>query len=163
MLELIVMVAAVVGIPALLLGLARLILTDVPDKGKSDPWSGLFRDGAPRWDRLWPVAVALGLALLIFALGSGPRRGGDSEFLVFLVALAVLGLFLHAWRREFLFLMERRDDEFPGRLDKWTWTVLLIVLAPIGVWFFRSYRLAHWPEPRPEPAPARGEAAADLS
>jgi hypothetical protein len=26
--------------------------------------------------------------------------------------------------------------------------VVLLALAPISVWLFRSFRLAHWPEPK---------------
>ncbi len=43
--------------------------------------------------------------------------------------------------------MGLRDDDFPGRHDKLIW-VLVFVFAPVGAWFFRSYRLAHWPEPK---------------
>ena len=47
--------------------------------------------------------------------------------------------------------MGLRDDDFPGRHDKLIWAFLLFAFAPIAVWFFRSYRLAHWPEPVAEP------------
>jgi hypothetical protein len=43
--------------------------------------------------------------------------------------------------------MGLRDADFPGRHDMLIWAFLLFVFAPIAVWFFRSYRLAHWPEP----------------
>jgi hypothetical protein len=42
--------------------------------------------------------------------------------------------------------MSRRDDEFPGRSDKRGWFLLLTLAAPAGVWIFRSYRKARWPE-----------------
>ena len=43
--------------------------------------------------------------------------------------------------------MGLRDDDFPGRNDKLIWVFLLLLLAPVGAWLFRSYRLAHWPQP----------------
>jgi hypothetical protein len=77
-----------------------------------------------------------------------------------LLSLWVLAWFVRNWRKEFVFLMGLRDDDLPGRHDKLIWATMLVALAPIGVWFFRSYRLAHWPEPKtvthgefgPEPA-----------
>ena len=36
-----------------------------------------------------------------------------------------------------------RDDDFPGRNGKLIWVFVLLVFA----WLFRSYRLAHLPEP----------------
>ena len=36
----------------------------------------------------------------------------------------------------------------PGPARQADLGVVLLVFAPIGVWFFRSYRLAHWPEPK---------------
>jgi hypothetical protein len=65
----------------------------------------------------------------------------------------ILTLFLRAWRHEFLFLMGRRDDDFPGRHDKLVWVLMLTAFAPVGLWFFRTYHLAHWPEPEPKPRP----------
>ena len=72
---------------------------------------------------------------------------GSPIFPFSLIVLIVLGLFLKVWRDEFVFLMGRNDDDFPGRHDKLVWVVVLLVFAPAGTWFFRSYRLAHWPEP----------------
>src|SRR5437660_8949830 len=115
MLEVIVVAAAVGAIPALLLGLARLVLAGGPAPLRPDVWPGLSRDGSPRWDRLVQVALGFGLVVLLLFAG-GPGRH-DGVF-VFLLALAVLGLFLYAWRREFVFLMSLRDDDFPGRFDK---------------------------------------------
>ena len=46
---------------------------------------------------------------------------------------------------KFRLLMVRRDDEFPGRSDKLAWIFALTILAPAGVWMFRSFRLARWP------------------
>jgi hypothetical protein len=41
-----------------------------------------------------------------------------------------------------------RDDDFPRHPDKLIWALVLLVFAPIGDWLCRSYRLAHWPEPK---------------
>jgi hypothetical protein len=61
-------------------------------------------------------------------------------------AVLALLLFFGLWRREFRLLMLRRDDEFPGRLDKIGWFLMLTVAAPAGVWLYRSYRKTRWPE-----------------
>jgi hypothetical protein len=54
-------------------------------------------------------------------------------------------MFCGMWVREFRLLMARRDDEFPGRLDKLAWIFALTILAPAGVWMYRSFRLAQSP------------------
>ncbi len=59
---------------------------------------------------------------------------------------AVLVWFVRNWCNEFVFLMGLRDDELPGRHDKAIWAVVLLLLAPVGVWLFRSFRMARWPE-----------------
>jgi hypothetical protein len=162
MLEVLLVAAAVVGIPALLLGLVRLVFPDSAPKGMPDWWSGWFRGGSPGMERAWHVAIAVGLVVLLFA--ALPSHGPRSESIVVaILALAILAWFFHVWRREFLFLMDRHDDDFPGRSDKLIWAIMLTMLAPVGLWFFRSYHLAHWPEPEPEPETTRGHAAADLS
>jgi hypothetical protein len=60
-----------------------------------------------------------------------------------------LAWFIQNWRNEFVVLMGLRHDDFPGQNDKVIWAIMLLAFAPITVWFFRSYRLAHWPEPEP--------------
>jgi hypothetical protein len=98
--------------------------------------------------RIWHVALAIALIALVLAyLNSSP---GDQVFIAFLVALIILGLVLKIWRDEFVFLMSLSDDEFPGRHDKLVWIGMLTAFAPVGIWFFRAYHLAHWPEPAPE-------------
>jgi len=37
------------------------------------------------------------------------------------------------WGTQLLDLMERRDAEFPGRMDKVLWVVILLVVPVIGV------------------------------
>jgi hypothetical protein len=68
--------------------------------------------------------------------------------------LAALVLFARAWVREFVTLMRLDDEAFPGHNDKLIWAILLIVLPPVGVWMFGTYREAHWPEAKP----TRGDA-----
>jgi len=149
MLEILFVAAAAVIIPALFLGVVRFLRDNVP-------LGAVFPRGM---ERVWYVAAfLLGVLVLMIALNThGPR--GESVFGV--LALLVVGAFVYLWQREFQFLMSLRDDDFPGRFDKPIWAVLLITLAPIGFWLFRSYRLAHWPEPKAETI--RGSAAADLS
>jgi hypothetical protein len=137
MLALLIMVAVFVAAVALTLGAVRGL----------DP-SAVAGSERLRWLngwKLWHVLVAILFLALVFAAFSAH----DGELPAFLAAVLVLVLFLRAWRHEFLFLMSLRDDEFPGRFDKLVWVFALTLFAPIGLWFFRSYRLAHWPEPEP--------------
>jgi hypothetical protein len=83
--------------------------------------------------------LSVGSALLVVALAVP----------LVLSLAAGLVLFARAWIREFWFLMRLGDDAFPGQYDKLGWTVLLIVLPPVGVEFFSRFRLAHWPEAKP--------------
>jgi len=151
MLEILIVAALVVLLPALILGAVSFIREQVS-----------FEALLPRGlEKVWYLpALFLALLILMFVLNSGP--GPRGEFNVFVVVILVaLGAFAFAWQRQFLFLMSLRDEDFPGRLDKAIWAFVLIALAPISFWMFRSYRLAHWPEPKPESI--RGSAAADLS
>jgi hypothetical protein len=101
--------------------------------------------------RIWQVAVAIGsMALILAFVDRHAARSGVPQFLA--IALALI-LFASAWVREFQFLMTLRDDDLPGRFDKPIWAFVLIGLAPFGLFLFRSYRLAHWPEPKAEPKP----------
>jgi len=154
MFELVLMAAVVVAIPALFLTLVRYGLRN--DPGQAMPAWLL----TPAW---YFVAGAIGLFVLVAALNAPFHHGGEGALFFLIVALVVLGVFFHAWRNEFLFLMGRRDDEFPGRFDKLTWTLVLTLLAPVGLWFFQAYRLAHWPEPKAESTRIGGETASELS
>ena len=137
-----VVMAAVGGVVAILL------LTLIGRRGTAGKW--LDFDDFAEWTlriNLWKVLVGLVVVAFIFALiAAGPH---DGSLLFLLACLFVLALFLRAWRREFHFLMSLRDDDFPGRFDKLVWAVLLTTLPPIGLWCFRSYHVAHWPEPKP--------------
>jgi hypothetical protein len=83
----------------------------------------------------WQVALA---AIILIALMAQDAR----VVVLALLAMLVL-LFGLEWRREFAYLMTLDDQAFPGRNDKLIWAMLLIVLPPIGLWLFRSHRLAH--------------------
>jgi hypothetical protein len=145
--ELIILAAIVVGIPVLLFGTSEWFASAAKALRRDD-----FA-GRSLQLKLWHVVVAVALfALLFAALAAGPKEGG---FFLFLTAMVIVGLLLHTWRQEFVFLMSLRDDDFPGRHDKLIWTFMLTAMAPIGLWFFRSYRLSHWPEPKPDPDHAR--------
>lgn len=137
MLEFLIFVAVTLSLPALVLGLLQLVA----------PGSQLHEGMARRIARfqLWQVMLAVVLCGLAFALTTV-----SAPIIPFsLIVLIVLGLFLKVWREEFLALMGRRDEEFPGRHDKLLWASLLLLYPPAGVWFFRSYRVMHWPEPAP--------------
>jgi len=162
MLEVILAAVALVVIPALFLGLVRFLRENVPPGAISEVRAWLFQAGPRGLGTGWYVAaVALGLFVLLVGANIGPRDEEGLLALLALMALVVLGVFLYAWRREFLFLMSLRDDAFPGRFDKPIWAATLVLLAPIGFWLFRSYRLAHWAEAKPETI--RGDMAAELS
>ena len=143
----IVLPAVVIGFFALLFGLARIL-----------PPERLRRIGRAQFTLWHMMIVVVVTALLLSALAA---RGPAGAFPIILLALLVLAWFVRVWCNQFVFLMGLRDDDFPGRHDKLIWVFVLFAFAPISVWFFRSYRWAHWPEPEPEPgspAPLRKEA-----
>jgi len=141
MLEFLIFVAVALSLPALVLGILQLVA----------PGSPLHEGFARQLSRfkLWQVMAAVVVCGLLFAMISVP----SPIFPFSLLVLIALGLFMKAWRDEFVFLMGRHDADFPGRHDKVMWILLMLVYAPAGVWFFRSYRQLHWPEPAPEPEP----------
>lgn len=61
---------------------------------------------------------------------------------VFFLALIATVSFVRAWFRDFAYLMTQPDEAFPGRYDKLIWALLLVVLPPVGVLAFWSYRRA---------------------
>jgi hypothetical protein len=100
---------------------------------------------------LWPLRLTLWQLMCVVAVAAFLilvfERGSEVVLAFFAVSCLILAWFIRAWSHEFVFLMGLRDDDFPGRHDKLIWAFLLFAFAPITVWFFRSYRLAHWPEP----------------
>jgi hypothetical protein len=141
MVDFLIAIAIVVGVPAMLLGLLQLIA----------PQSSLPERVRHRFTqyKLWQLMVAVVLLGLLFSMIT--VRAPILPFS--LAVLIVLVLFVKAWRDEFVFLMGLRDEDFPGRNDKLVWVLVLLLFAPVGTWFFRAYRLAHWPEPEPQPRP----------
>ncbi len=110
------------------------------------PWltfalTALF-DGFPRL-RLHQVLGIVGVSGWVLAFFTVPD---GAYILTFASIVIILLAFAAMWSREFRLLMLRRSDEFPDRLDKLAWVFVLTVLAPVGVWLFRSYRRARWPE-----------------
>jgi hypothetical protein len=95
--------------------------------------------------RGWQVALAA--VLILAALPMVPA-------LLMLAVLFAIFLFARAWVREFAYLMRLGDDAFPGHNDKLIWAMLMIILAPVGVWLFQSYREVHWPQSKPAPGEA---------
>jgi hypothetical protein len=97
--------------------------------------------------------------------------GGENAYVLTVASVVVILLmFGGMWSHEFRLVMSRRSDEFPDRHDKLAWVFVLTVMAPAGVWLFRSYRKARWPEaikaarphPLDEPDPDQGVEAPGL-
>jgi hypothetical protein len=86
--------------------------------------------------------LLLGLVLAAFVV---TRAGAPGGLIVVLLG-ALIFLFASRWLEEFRFLMELDDDAFPGRNDKLIWALLLIVLPPVGLWQFSSWRAVRWPQ-----------------
>ncbi|HZW32939.1 MAG TPA: hypothetical protein VFF52_19645 [Isosphaeraceae bacterium] len=140
-----VLPAFVIGFFALLFGL-----------GKIFPPERLRRIGRVQFT-LWHMMIVVVVTALLLSVPAG-RPGPERVFPILILALLILAWFVRVWCNQFVFLMGLRDDDFPGRHDKLIWVFLLFVFAPISVWFFRSYRWAHWPEPEPGlPAQLRPE------
>ncbi len=135
MMEFLIFVAVAFSLPALVLGLLQLVAP------QSSVHEGVRRRLAQF--KLWQLALAVILCGLLFSMTS--VREPIVPFL--LAALIMLGLYLRTWRDEFIYLMGLRDDNFPGRNDKLIWVLILVIIAPVGAWLFRSYRLARWPQP----------------
>jgi hypothetical protein len=145
----IVLPATVVGFFALLFGLGKIF----PPERLRRIGRGLKTLQFTLWHMMMVVVIT---ALLLAAITAGPHSEGAW---IVILALLVLAWFVRVWCNQFVFLMALRDDDFPGRHDKLIWVFILFAFAPISVWFFRSYRLAHWPEPEPgSPAQLHPEA-----
>lgn len=103
----------------------------------------------PKW--AWFVLGIFGAMAAAVVVAEEPEAFTAFFFIGVVLAVA---LFVRAWVREFLFLMSLEDDELPGRLDKAIWAMTMLVLPPLGLWTFRAYRRARWPEVAPKPQPA---------
>jgi hypothetical protein len=131
-----VLPASLVGGFALLFRLARI---------GSPEWVRRFAGGSRAWrfNLVHMMIAVIATALLLHAFSGPPTE--DRVLAVVVLCLGVLGWFVRSWCNEFVFLMSRRDDEFPGRNDKLIWAIVLLAFAPVSVWLFRSFRLAYWP------------------
>ena len=136
----IILPALVVGLFVSLFGLGRIVTPErVEQIGRSlRPFQYTLR-------HLMIGVLVTALALLALATPPSSAR----LFPITLLSLLLLAWFVRVWSNQFVFLMGLRDGDFPGRHDKLIWVFLLFAFAPVTVWFFRSYRLTHWPEPDP--------------
>ena len=105
---------------------------------------GAWANRSETWRVILAVVVGLLLLQAIAALMFVP-----AALLVFVAFATAVFFFGRAWLGEFSLLMRMDDDIFPGRSDKLIWAILLIVVPPVGLYLFRAYRLAHWPETKP--------------
>ncbi len=134
----IVVPAMVVGGIALLFHLSNI---------GSPEWIRRIGSGHRDWKfNLWHIMTSVVVFALLLQATSAPPQ--QSALSIVLLALGVLAWFVRTWCNEFVFLMGLGDEDFPGRNDKLIWAVVLLAFAPFSVWFFRSYRLAHWPQPK---------------
>jgi len=147
-----------IGLPALVVGGFAVLFS--LSRVASPEWIRRIGGDPRAWKfNLWHMMAAVVVAALVLHVLSGPDNGG--AFSAVLLCFLVLAWFVRAWCNEFVFLMGLRDQNFPGRNDKLIWVVVLLAFAPFGVWLFRSYRLAHWPESKfvsvidsePDPGP----------
>jgi len=67
----------------------------------------------------------------------------EDDFLPAVMVATIFVVGLAIWLHAFALLMRQPDDAFPGRYDKPIWALLLIILPPVGVLAFWSYRRAH--------------------
>jgi hypothetical protein len=137
--SLIIVPAFVIAFFGCLFGLAQFISPDRLRRIRQSIWPVRFS----LWQMMSAVAVAA-FVILVF------EKGYEVLFAFLLMSLFVVAWFVRAWCYEFVFLMGRRDDDFPGRHDKLVWLLVLFAFAPFSVWLFRTYRREHWPEPVPE-------------
>jgi hypothetical protein len=128
--------AFVVALIGTIFGLAQVLSPDRLRQMRHDLWPMRLT----LWQMMSAVAVA---AFLILAF----QTGYLIAFILVVVSFIVMAWFVRAWSHEFVFLMGLRDSDLPARHDKLIWAVMLVTLPPITTWLFRSYRLAHWPEP----------------
>ncbi|HEV3164754.1 MAG TPA: hypothetical protein VGZ22_12065 [Isosphaeraceae bacterium] len=140
MLPLLLVVAAALAVPYLLVKLAAWSPSLQPPSNLvrlCERYCETVRRTAGAIKLPWYLIAAAVLLVLIQA---------PMVIAVLVVAAALLIAFGAAWLYEFRFLITLRDDAFPGSNDKLIWGLLLIVLPPVGVWLFRGYRETRWPE-----------------
>ncbi len=86
--------------------------------------------------RLSHLQVAIALCAYFLAIvKAGP---GQEGVLILVAVLACLALFLRLWVREFRRFLALPDRAFRDGASRTYWIVMLTLLAPIGLWLFRS-------------------------
>jgi hypothetical protein len=141
---LLIAIAAFVVVPFVVLCLVRGLDNVIEGMPRLEDLFGRFRRV-----RIWQLVLAFALLMLVVSIASA-----DSALALVVASLALVVAFARIWVHEFWSLMALRDDDFPGRFDKLVWAALLVLVAPLGVWLFRSYRLVHWPDTEPVRAKA---------
>jgi hypothetical protein len=74
--------------------------------------------------------------------------------LLVLLGIVLFVAALVAWVAEFVTLMRLREDVFPGRRDKLVWMLLMILVPPVGLLAFWTFRRSHWPDGVPVDSPS---------
>lgn len=93
------------------------------------------------------LILALILPTLPFFVAANDYPRGENVLLF--AFLALVGLLVGLWVREFTGLMAIGDDAFPGRHDKLIWAAVMILLPPIGPLCFALFRRSCWPAAKP--------------
>ena len=143
MLEFLALALLCIAVPVL--ALLVVVRLDAPDEGRGQSagevvglTGSAFVDDLLSRLRYWPAVGVCVLSFLMFA-----TLATHSPGIPMLLALAfVLLMFARAWRYEFIGLMNRPDDSFPGRFDKPIWAALMVFLPPLGYTCLRAYRRA---------------------
>ena len=134
------------------LSLALVLKLDDPPLGPvgRGPTGWSWLDGWLRRVRAWHLIPAFALTILLYAMVQSLHA---PEPWLLLALAVVLIIFARAWRHEFVGLMLMPDEVFPGRYDKRSWMLLMIVLPPLGLGTYRSFRKAYWGEPERTASP----------
>jgi hypothetical protein len=128
--------------------LAVNLAISLADPRRSPKWMGRVAEHVRAVGARLPGLFRFPAILLVGALLVAVA-GASVALAIGLFVLALIVIFVACWLHEFRTLMLLGDDAFPGRHDKLIWALLLIVLPPVGVWLFRSYREARWPATKP--------------
>jgi small-conductance mechanosensitive channel len=73
--------------------------------------------------------------------------------LVALITIVLLVALLFVWVAEFVTLMRLPEDVFPGHRDKLVWMLFMLLVPPVGLLAFWTFRRSHWPDGVPVPPP----------
>jgi hypothetical protein len=57
--------------------------------------------------------------------------------------ITVLVVFVLIWAYQFIQLMLMSDEEFPGRSDKITWSLVFVIMMPLAPFVFLFWRGAY--------------------